>query len=71
MAQVTLIIAKDISKLLADVPKGDWVVLSNDQERMLGHGPDLEPLMQTAKASGEDLPFVTRVPDIESPILIL
>jgi hypothetical protein len=66
-----MLAAKDISSLLLDIPKGDWVALSNDQERVLGHGPALEPLMQIAKDAGENLPFVTRVPDIEGPILLL
>lgn len=71
MSSHTVISIKDISHLLADIPKGDWVVLSNDQERLLAHGPELDPLMQKVKSAGEDLPFVTRVPDIEGSILLL
>lgn len=71
MSEITLIPSKDISRLLIGIPKGDWVVLSNNQERLLGHGPELEILIQQAKESGEPLPFVTRVPDIEGSILLL
>jgi hypothetical protein len=54
---------KDYSHLLENIPLGDWVVLSNDQERLLAHGPDLDEPFRKAKEMGEAAPFVTRVPE--------
>ena len=62
---------KDHSALLKNIPKGDWVLLSADQEKLLAHGPDLSAAFQTAKDSGEEAPFVTRVPNMEGIFLSL
>jgi hypothetical protein len=65
MSEAIIIPVKNYDHLLIGVPKGDWVVLANDQERMIAHGPDLDALVQIAKESGENLPFITKVPDID------
>jgi hypothetical protein len=66
-----LLAAKDISKLLATVPKGSWVALSNDEERVVAYAADLQEAIQKANAAGENDPVVIRVPETDSTSLIL
>lgn len=61
---------KDTSKLLADVPKGAWVALSKDQERVIAYAAELEEVLRKAKEAGEDDPIITRVPEAETATLI-
>lgn len=61
---------KDISKLLAGVPKGAWVALSKDQERVIAYAAELQELLRKAKEAGEDDPIITRVPEAETATLI-
>jgi hypothetical protein len=61
---------KDISKLLADVPKGAWVALSKDQERVIAYAAELEEVLRKAKEAGEEDPIITRVPEVENATLI-
>jgi hypothetical protein len=63
--------AKDISKLLADVPKGAWVALSNDEERVVAYASELEEALEKAREAGESDPVVTRVPKDGASSLIL
>lgn len=58
--------AKDISKLLADIPPGSWVALSNDEECVLAYGTELHEVVLKAKEIGENDPVVTRVPPADS-----
>ena len=61
---------KDISKLLADVPKGAWVALSKDQGRVIAYAAELEEVLRKAKEAGESDPIITRVPEVETATLI-
>lgn len=63
--------AKDISKLLEDVPKGAWVALSNDEERVVAYAAELEEALEKARDAGEPAPVVTRVPQHGPYALIL
>lgn len=68
----TMVLAiKDISKLLADVPKGAWVALSKDEERVVAFAVELQEALQKAKDAGESDPVVIRVPETEGTALIL
>jgi Family of unknown function (DUF5678) len=60
---------KDISKLLADIPKGAWVALSSDQEKVVAYAAELQEAIQKAKSAGEDDPVMVRVPEYESILL--
>jgi hypothetical protein len=62
---------KDISKLLADVPKGAWVALSKDEERLIAYAAELQDVIQKAKDAGENDPIVTRVPETDTTTLLL
>lgn len=61
---------KDISKLLADVPKSAWVALSKDQDRVIAYAAELEEVLRKAKEAGESDPIITRVPEVETATLI-
>jgi len=63
--------AKDISKLLIGVPKGAWVALSRDEERMVAYAAELQEVLDKAKGAGESEPVVIRVPEAEASALIL
>jgi hypothetical protein len=63
--------AKDISKLLEDIPKGAWVALSNDEERVVAYAAELQDALDKARDAGETDPVVTRVPQHGAYALIL
>ena len=67
----TMLAVKDISKLLADVPKGAWVALSKDEERLIAYAAELQDVIQKAKDAGENDPIVTRVPETAGTTLLL
>lgn len=55
--------AKDVSKLLAEIPKGAWVALSKDEERVIAYGAELFQVLEKAREQGENDPVVLRVPE--------
>jgi hypothetical protein len=57
---------KDVSKLLVDVPKGAWVALSHDEERVVAYAAELPEAIRKAKELGEADPIVIRVPEAMS-----
>jgi predicted RNase H-like HicB family nuclease len=57
-------------KLLANVPKGAWVALSHDEEKVIAFGPDLREVLERAKQAGENDPIVIRVPQSEAAALL-
>jgi hypothetical protein len=63
--------AKDVSKLLADVPKGAWVALSKDEDRVVAYAAELQDAIQKAKEAGENDPIVIRVPETADTTLFL
>ncbi len=63
--------AKDISKLLVDIPKGAWVALSKDEEKVVAYAAELQEAIKMAKEAGENDPVVVRVPETESLSLLL
>ncbi len=65
-----MLAVKDVSKLLLGVPKGAWVALSNDEERLLAYSADLQDAIEKAKASGENDPVVMRVPESDTALFL-
>ena len=65
-----MLAVKDVSKLLADVPKGAWVALSRDEERVIAYAAELQEVLRKAKEAGEDDPIVVRVPEVEAAALL-
>ena len=56
-------------KIFADIPRGMWVALSNDQSRVVAYADELEEAMNAAREAGQADYVVTRVPVIE-PFLL-
>ena len=59
----------DLTKLLKPY-MGEWVALSQDEKRVLGHGKSIEEALTEAKEKGENHPFVIKVPDNHGFVLI-
>ncbi len=66
-----MLAVKDVSKLLADVPKGAWVALSKDEERVIAYAAELPEVLAKAKETGETDPVITRVPEADSSTLLV
>ncbi len=64
-----MLAAKDISRLLVNVPKGAWVALSKDEERVVAYAAELQETIRKAKEAGENDPVVIRVPEIDGSSL--
>jgi hypothetical protein len=62
---------KDVSKLLVDVPKGAWVALSKNEDKVVAYAAELQEAIQKAKDAGENDPIVVRVPVAEGSTLLL
>ncbi|PYU16997.1 MAG: hypothetical protein DMG37_01020 [Acidobacteria bacterium] len=67
---MAMLAAKDVSKLLADIPKGAWVALSQDEERVIAYAAELQEVLRKAKEAGEIEPIVTRVAETETGTLL-
>jgi hypothetical protein len=68
---MTLAAPRDISKLLVDVPKGAWVALSTNEDRVIAYAAELQEVLAKSKAAGEADPIVTRVPEDDNSALLL
>jgi hypothetical protein len=66
-----ILVVKDISKLLVGIPKGAWVALSKDEERVIAYSAELPDVLDAAKKGGETDPVITRVLEADSSTLLL
>jgi hypothetical protein len=66
-----ILVVKDISKLLVGIPKGAWVALSKDEERVIAYSAELPDVLDAAKKAGEPDPVITRVLEADSSTLLL
>ncbi len=57
-------------ELLAGIPPGMWVAVSSNQEKIVGKGLTVEEALQEAKQNGEDHPFVMRVLERNSGLIL-
>ncbi len=62
--------ARDFSRLLASVPKGSWVAISHDEERVISYAADLLEALEKAREAGEKDPAVIRVPESDAVMLL-
>ncbi len=61
----------DLTRLLAPYT-GEWVTLSKDETKILGHGKTIEEALMMAKRSGEEeRPLLIKVPDHEGAGFVL
>lgn len=59
----------DLAKLLAPY-KGEWVALSQDEQRVLGHGKTIDEALAGARKCGEERPILIKAPDQYSAFLL-
>ncbi len=57
---------KNMSELLAGVPKGAWAALSRDESRVVAFSVDIDEAIKKAKEAGESEPIVVWVPEKDS-----
>jgi hypothetical protein len=60
-----------MSKIFEGIPRGSWIALSNDEERVLAHSQDFDTAVRVAKELGEEDPVITRVPPTDKGMLFL
>ena len=51
---------EDFGEFLKDVPIGDWVAISHDEDYIVAHAPELKEAVRLAKERGEPSPILTR-----------
>lgn len=61
--------ALDLTELLKGIPRGAWVAVSMDHERVVAFGSDLTTVLAEAKKNGEADPLITRVPESASSLM--
>jgi hypothetical protein len=66
-----MLAVKNFSKLLSDIPKGAWVALSKDEERVVAYAAELQDALKKAEEAGESEPVVVRVPEADGSTLLL
>ena len=57
-------------ELLSGIAPGTWVAVSEDQERVVGKAMTVEGALEEAKRAGEEHPFVIRVPQNDSGLIL-
>lgn len=62
--------AIDLAELLRGIPRGAWVAISMDHEKVIAFGSELRAVLEQAKAKGEPDPLVTRVPESTSALML-
>jgi hypothetical protein len=70
MAPKSMLVPENLYEILAGVPKGCWVALSEDQTRVVAYDPELNEAIKKANQAGEFDPVVTRVPEDESHVFL-
>lgn len=53
---------RDLSLVLKDAPAGEWIALSFDQTRIMGHGETVADAVDAAKIAGENNPVLVKMP---------
>jgi hypothetical protein len=59
----------DFKKLLEGIPRGAWVALSQNEDRVLAYAAELKDAIRKANEVGEQNPVVLRVPQAENGFL--
>jgi S-methylmethionine-dependent homocysteine/selenocysteine methylase len=53
---------RDLSLVLKDAPAGEWIALSMDETRIVGHGTTIEEAVEAAKQAGEPQHILIKMP---------
>jgi hypothetical protein len=61
---------KSFSELLAQVPSGAWVAISQDGTRVVAFGAEMRDVIEKARESGETDPIITRAPQSHMALIL-
>jgi hypothetical protein len=53
---------KNLSEMLAPVPSGAWVAISQDGSRVIAFAAEIRDVIEKAREAGETDPILTRAP---------
>ncbi|HTX39016.1 MAG TPA: hypothetical protein VME43_28520 [Bryobacteraceae bacterium] len=59
----------DFGKLLEGIPRGAWVAISQNEDRVLAYAAELKDAIRKARELGEQNPVVLRVPQLAGGFL--
>jgi hypothetical protein len=62
--------AIDLAKLLKDIPRGAWVAISADHERVITYGSEARQVLKSAQELGEKNPILVRVPESSTVLMM-
>lgn len=62
--------ALDLTELLKGVPRGAWVAISTENEKVIAFGAELRAVLDEAKKQGENKPLITRVPETAAAMIL-
>jgi hypothetical protein len=65
-----MLVPENLYEILAGVPKGCWVALSEDQTHVVAYDRNLSEAIKKANEAGEFAPVVTRVPEDDSHVFL-
>ena len=57
-------------ELLAGIPAGMWVAISQDQEKVVGQGLMIEEALKQARENGQPKPYILRVPKGHASLIL-
>lgn len=57
-------------ELLSEIPPGTWVAISQDQDRIISTGHSLDEVLGKAAEQGERDPFIIRIPEKSSALIL-
>lgn len=60
----------DLAELLKGIPKGAWVAVSEDGQRVVAFGADVRTVLEEAKSKGEANPIMLRVPETATALFL-
>ena len=61
---------EQLPRLLENIPKGAWVALSHEENRVLAYGAEFQEVLRKARETGEKDPVVIRVPQTDGSALL-
>ncbi len=60
----------DLAQILKGIPAGAWVALSNDNDKVIAFGADMQSVLSDAKKAGENTPLIVKVPDRQETLFL-
>jgi len=63
-------VVPDYGKLLEGVPRGAWVAITHDEQRVLAYAAEMSEVLRLAHERGEADPIVFRLPEASLTLLM-